>query len=152
MKRREFITLIGGTAAILPLAARAQQSSKVLRIGMLETIGAELNAGNLGALRKSLGDLGYAEGQNLVIEYRSADGRAERFPEAAAQLVSLNVDVIVTRGTPASLAAKNATASIPIVMAAVAEPLGSGLVATLAHPGQRYGAKLFCGHLGRETG
>jgi putative tryptophan/tyrosine transport system substrate-binding protein len=135
MKRREFITLIGGTAAILPLAARAQQSSKVLRIGMLETIGAELNAGNLGALRKSLGDLGYAEGQNLVIEYRSADGRAERFPEAAAQLVSLNVDVIVTRGTPASLAAKNATASIPIVMAAVAEPLGSGLVATLAHPG-----------------
>ena len=133
--RREFLALLGGAAATWPVMACAQQSGKVLRIGMLETIAADLNADNLAALRKSLRDLGYAEGQNLVIEYRSADGRAERFPEAAAELVSLNVDVMVTRGTPASQAAKNATASIPIVMAAVAEPLGSGLVATLAHPG-----------------
>jgi putative tryptophan/tyrosine transport system substrate-binding protein len=134
-RRREFLALLGGMAATWPLAAPAQQSAKVLRIGMLETIAAELNAANLAAFRKSLRDLGYAEGRNLVIEYRSADGRAERFPEAAAELVSLKVDVIVTRGTPASLAAKNATATIPIVMAAVAEPLGSGLVDTLARPG-----------------
>jgi putative tryptophan/tyrosine transport system substrate-binding protein len=135
MRRRKFIKLMGGVAVAWPLAARAQHSGKFVRIGMLETVAAELNAANLAAFRKSLRDFGYAEGQNLVIEYRSADGRAERFPEAAAQLVSLNVDVIVTRGTPASLAAKNATATIPIVMTAVAEPLGVGLIATLARPG-----------------
>jgi putative tryptophan/tyrosine transport system substrate-binding protein len=135
MRRREFITLFGGAAATWPVAAPAQQPGKVLRIGMLETISAELNATNLSAFRKSLRDLGYAEGPNLVIEYRSADGRAERFAELAGQLVSWNADVIVTRGTPASLAAKNATATIPIVMAAVAEPLGSGLVDSLARPG-----------------
>jgi putative ABC transport system substrate-binding protein len=134
MKRREFIALIGGAAA-WPLAARAQQPGKVYRIGMLETISEALNAANLAAFRKSLSDLGYIEGHNLFIEYRSADGRAERFPEAAAELVRSNVDLIVTRGTPASLAAKNVTAAIPVVMAAVAEPLGSGLVAGLARPG-----------------
>jgi putative tryptophan/tyrosine transport system substrate-binding protein len=94
-----------------------------------------LNAANLAAFRKSLRDLGYIEGQNLVIEYRSADGDAERFPDLATQLVDLKVDLIVTRGTPASLAAKNATATIPVIMTAVSEPFGSGLVAGLAHPG-----------------
>jgi ABC-type uncharacterized transport system substrate-binding protein len=134
MKRRQFITLIGGAVG-WPLAARAQQPGKVYRIGMLETISAALNAANLAVFRKSLRDLGYIEGRNLVIEYRSADGRAERFPDLATQLVGLKVDLIVTRGTPASLAAKSATAAIPVVMAAVAEPFGSDLVASLARPG-----------------
>ena len=134
MRRRAFITLLGSTAATWPLAARAQRSVKVYRIGMVETISEALNVANLAAFRNSLHDLGYIEGQNLVIEYRSADGRAERFPDLANQLVSSRVDLIVTRGTPATLAAKNATGTIPVVMAAVSEPFGSGLVAGLAHP------------------
>jgi putative ABC transport system substrate-binding protein len=135
MKRREFITLLGGAAAAWPLAVHAQQAGKVYRIGMVETISEALNAANLAAFRKSLRELGYIEGQNLVIEYRSADGHAERFPDLATQLVDLKVDLILTRGTPASLAAKNATATIPVIMTAVSEPFGSGLVAGLAHPG-----------------
>jgi putative ABC transport system substrate-binding protein len=99
MKRREFITLLGGAAA-WPLAARAQQLAR--RIGMLETIPATANA-NFAALRNGLRELGYVEGRSLIIEYRSADGRAERFPALAAELVRLNVDVIVTRGTPSAL-------------------------------------------------
>jgi putative tryptophan/tyrosine transport system substrate-binding protein len=134
MNRREFITLVGGGVAVWPLATHAQQAGKVYRIGMVETISEALNAANLAAFRKSLRDLGYVEGQNLVIEYRSADGHAERFPDLATQLVDLKVDLILTRGTPASLAAKNATA-IPVIMTAVSEPFGSGLVAGLAHPG-----------------
>jgi putative ABC transport system substrate-binding protein len=134
MRRREFITLIVGAAA-WPLAARAQQPIKRYRIGMLETISEVLNAANLAAFRNSLRDLGYIEGQNLFIDYRSADGRAERFPEMATELLYSNVDLIVTRGTPASLAVKNAAPTIPVVMAAVAEPLESGLVAGLARPG-----------------
>jgi putative tryptophan/tyrosine transport system substrate-binding protein len=131
--RRSFIALLG--AAAWPLIARAQQPSKVYRIGLLETISAALNAANLASFRKSLRDLGYIEGQNLFIEYRSADGLAERFPSLAAQLVGLGVDLIVTRGTPATLAAKHASATIPVVMSAVAEPFGSGLVDGLARPG-----------------
>ena len=139
MRRRAFITLLGGAAVAPALAgswpAHAQQPGNVYRIGMLETISASLNAANVAAFRKSLRDLGYLEGRNLVIEYRSADGRAERFPDLAAELVGLKVDLIVTRGTPASLAAKSVTPAIPVVMAAVAEPLDSGLVAGLARPG-----------------
>jgi putative tryptophan/tyrosine transport system substrate-binding protein len=131
MKRREFITLIGGTAAAWPLAARAQSA---YRIGVLETTSAALNAANFDALRQGLRQHGYIEGQNLVIEYRSADGRAERFPDLAAELVRLNVDLIVTRGTPAIFAAKNATKTIPVVMAASGDPLGAGVVAGLARP------------------
>ncbi len=132
MKRREFITLLGGAAAAWPLAARAQQP-KVWRIGMLETISAELNAANLGAFRRGLRELGYVEGRNLVLDYRSAEGDAKRFPGLAAELIHLNVDLIVTRGTPAVLAAKNATSTIPVVMAASGEPLL--VVASLARPG-----------------
>jgi len=132
MKRREFIALIGGTAAAWPLAARAQSA---YRIGVLETTSAALNAANFDALRQGLRQHGYIEGQNLVIEYRSADGRAERFPDLAAELVRLNVDLIVTRGTPAIFAAKNATKTIPVVMAASGDPLGAGVVAGLARPG-----------------
>ncbi len=135
MKRRAFITLLGGAAAcsiLWPRAAGAQQA-KVWRIGVLETISPALNAANLNALRQGLRELGYAEGRNFVFEYRSADGRNERFPELANELVRLNVDVIVTRGTPAAIAAKNATNAIPVVMAAMGEPLM--LVSELSRPG-----------------
>jgi putative ABC transport system substrate-binding protein len=102
---------------------------------MLETIPAASNAANFDAFRRGLRELGYVEGQNVAIEYRSADGVAERFAAFAAELVRLPVDVIVTRGTPAALAAKQATATIPVVMAAIGEPLGVGVVAGLANPG-----------------
>ena len=133
-KRREFITLLGGTAA-WPLAARAQQAGKVHRIGVLETISTTLNVANFYALREGLRQLGYAEGQNLVIEYRSADGRDDRFPGLARELLALKVDVIVTRGTPAAKAVKNATSTVPVVMTASGDPVGVGLVTSLACPG-----------------
>jgi len=132
MRRRDFMVLLGGATA-WPLVGRAQQAGKVYRIGILETRPAAQNAANFNALRKGLRDLGYAEGQNLVIEYRSADGRAERFPDLASELVSLKVDLIVTRGSPAAKAAKNATRTIPVVMAAMGAPLV--VVASVAHPG-----------------
>jgi putative ABC transport system substrate-binding protein len=134
VKRREFIMVLGGAAIPWPHAARAQQG-KLWRIGMLETISPALNAANLAAFRNGLRQLGYVEGQSYVIEYRSAEGRAARFPEFASELVASKVDVIVTRGTPAALAAKNATATIPVVMAAIGEPLDTGAVASLARPG-----------------
>jgi len=131
-----------GPAVILVLnvilaahAAEAQQAGKVYRIGILETIAASRNATNIDAFRQGLKELGYVEGQNLAIEYRSADGRAERFADLAAELLRLQVDLIVTRGTPAALAAKKATKTVPIVMAASGDPLGSGIVASLARPG-----------------
>ena len=132
MRRREFITLLGGAAAGWPLAARAQDA-KVWRIGVLETISPALNAANFDALRHGLRELGYVEGKNLRFEYRSADGRNDRFPALAKELVELKVDVIVSRGTPAAIAAKNATSTIPIVMAALGEPLM--LVSELSRPG-----------------
>src|SRR5215470_9487586 len=133
MDRRRFIGGIAAGLLAAPLAALAQQPAKGYRIGILEAIPAEQNAANLAALRKGLEDLGYVEGQNLVIEYRSADGRAERFPELASELVRLKVDLIVTRGTPATKAAKNATGAIPVIMATMGDP--SALVASFAHPG-----------------
>jgi ABC-type uncharacterized transport system substrate-binding protein len=135
MRRREFITFLGGTAVAWPFDALAQQTSKVWRVGMLDTTPATLNAPNVDAFRRGLRQLGYVEGQNLIIEYRSGEGRIERFPELAAEMVRLKVDVIVTRGTPAALAAKNATATIPIVMAAIGEAVGTGMVVSLAQPG-----------------
>jgi putative ABC transport system substrate-binding protein len=135
VKRREFITLLGGAVVAWPLAARAQHAGKVWRVGVLETISAELNATNFEALRKGLRDLGYIEGQNLTIEYRSADGQVERFPQLAEELVRAQVDVIVTRGTPAVFAAKTATTTIPVVMAASGEPLATGVIPGLAQPG-----------------
>jgi putative ABC transport system substrate-binding protein len=134
MRRREFIHALGGAAA-WPLGVRAQQAGKVWRIGMLETISPELNAANFDALRNELRYLGYIEGQNLTIEYRSADGQEERFPQLASELVRAKVDVIVTRGTPAAFAAKKATTTIPVVMAASGEPLASGVISGLARPG-----------------
>jgi putative ABC transport system substrate-binding protein len=136
MRRREFIGSLIGTAIAWPVAASTQQpASKLYRIGMLEPVSSAFNAANLNAFRKGLLELGYVEGKNYVIEYRSADGVAERFPHFAAELVSLKVDVIVTRGTPAVQAAKDVTTTIPIVMASSGDPVGMGLVASLAHPG-----------------
>lgn len=131
MKRREFISLLGGAAA-WPIAARAQQVGKMYRLGILEPIPAARNAANLNALRKGLQELGYVEGRNLVIEYRSADV-ADRFPELASELVRLKVDLIVTRGTPAAIAAKDATGTIPVVMATMGGP--GAIVPSFAHPG-----------------
>jgi putative ABC transport system substrate-binding protein len=105
MRRREFIGSLIGTAVAWPFAASAQQPAKVYRIGMLETVPSALNVANLEAFRKGLLELGYFEGKNYVIEFRSADGFPERFPQLASELVRLPVDVIVTRGTPAALAA-----------------------------------------------
>jgi putative ABC transport system substrate-binding protein len=134
MQRREFITLLGGAAVAWPLAARAQQQ-KVWRIGMLDTASRELNSANLAVFYKELRDFGYVEGQNLIIEYRSADGRNERLPDLVSELLRLNVDLIVVRGTPEVLAIKNATSTIPVVMSAVVDPVGLGVAASLRRPG-----------------
>jgi putative tryptophan/tyrosine transport system substrate-binding protein len=133
MRRREFIALLGGVAAAWPLAARAQQPSKVYRIGVLEQTSAAMHDAYFEAFRQGLREQGFVEGQNLLIEYRSPDDRTERYPGLAAELVRLNVDLILTRGTPAVLAAKNATTTIPVVMAAIGDPLP--IVAGLAQPG-----------------
>ena len=133
MDRRTFIGGVAGALLAAPLAARAQQAGKVYRIGILEPVPASRNVANLDALRKGLRDLGYIEGRNLIIEYRSADGRAERFTDLASELVRLKVDLIVTRGTPAARAAKNATETIPVVMATMGDP--RAIVASFARPG-----------------
>jgi putative ABC transport system substrate-binding protein len=132
LRRRDFITLLCGAALVEPLAARAQEPGRTFRVGMVETISAELNATKLAAFRRGMRELGYMEGRNLVLEYRSADGDATRFPALISELISLNVDLIVTRGTPAALAAKNATSTMPIV-AILGDPLL--VVASLARPG-----------------
>ena len=121
MKRREFIARLASAAA-WPLAARAQSASKRYRIGVLDTSARQRNV-NFRAFQQALLERGYVEGQNLSFEYRSADGRNESFPELAAELARLEVDLIVTRGTPAAIAAKAATTTIPVVMAAVGDPL-----------------------------
>ena len=133
MDRRRFVG--AAAASLLAVGAVAQQTHRVWRVGVLETVSTDLNAANLEALREGLRGLGYIEGRNLIVEYRSADGRGDRFPDLADDLVRLNVDVIVTRGTPATLAAKNASRTIPIVMARSGDPVGSGLVTNLARPG-----------------
>jgi putative ABC transport system substrate-binding protein len=118
-----------------PRAAGAASPEKVYRIGMLERTPAAANAANLDAFRQGLRELGYTEGESFTIEYRSADGRDERFPALAAELARSGVDAIVTRGTPAALAAKNATRTIPVIITGVGDPVGQGIVASLARPG-----------------
>ena len=131
-----FLTSVAGLLAV-PLAAEGQSPAKVARIGLLEQGGSP--SGPRGpiyeAFRQQLRELGYVEGQNIVIEYRAAGGRAERLPDFAAELVRLKVDVIVAGGTLGPLAAKHATGTIPIVLAAAGDPVGTGLVASLAKPG-----------------
>jgi putative tryptophan/tyrosine transport system substrate-binding protein len=134
MRRREFIALLGGTALVGPGAARAQQAGKLATIGFLGA-NPSVESSRVGALVQRLRELGWIDGRNLAIEYRWAEGRNERYAENAAELVRLKVDVIVTSATPPTVAAKQATALIPIVFAAVTDPVGVGLVATLSRPG-----------------
>ena len=131
MKRREFITLLGGAAAAWPLAARAQQT-KVHRLGVLLVGNREPFSRLFG---EGLRELGYIDGQNIQIEFRLAEGNLERLPELAAELVRLKVDIIVASETPSVQAAKRATNEIPIVMAPSGDPVGTGLIASLARPG-----------------
>jgi putative tryptophan/tyrosine transport system substrate-binding protein len=130
MKRREFIGLVGGAVA-WPLTASAQQQGKIVTIGIL----AIEPWPPIDTFRRALHDLGYIEGKNVRFEYRYAKGDNERLPELANDLVGLNVDVILTWGTDAVLAAKQATTTIPIVMGVIGDPLGIGIVTNLAHPG-----------------
>src|SRR5215212_3906199 len=137
MKRRELITLLGGAAApaiLWPLAARAQQTGKVARIGFLGSATAVGSAKSVEALRSGLRDLGYVEGKNIVIEFRWAEGRYDRLSDLVAELIRLNVDLIVTHGTPGTAAAKKATSTIPIVMAISGDAIATGLVTSLARP------------------
>ena len=134
MRRREFVALVGGALA-WPLTARSQQAGKIWRIGMLDTASQELNTANLIAFQKGLRQFGFAEPENVVIEYRSAEGHYERLPDLVSELLRLKIDVIVARGTVEIVAIKNATSTTPVVMTAVADPVGSGIVASLAQPG-----------------
>ena len=137
MRRREFITILGGAAATWPLAAYAQQpTGRLAWIGLLMPVSATSAANNIGAMREGLRDLGYIEGQNIAIEYRYTDGRDDLHAGFAAELVRRKVDVIVTWGTQSARAAKQATGTIPIVMAAIADPIGTGIVSNLARPGE----------------
>jgi len=134
MKRREFISLVGAAAA-WPLVARAQQVGKTPQIGYLGVSSPSLEPHYVEAFRQKLRELGHVEGKNIAIEYRWAEGQDDRLPNLASELVRLKPDVIVTTGTPGAVAAMQATKTIPIVMASSADPVGSGLVASLARPG-----------------
>jgi len=117
------------------LAAQAQQTGNVYRIGFLGNSTAALEANLVGPFREGLRDLGYVEGRNVLIEYRWAEGKYDRFPALIGELLALKVAVIVTAGTPATLAVKKATTSVPVVMTAVGDPVGTGIVPSLSHPG-----------------
>src|SRR6516225_4899903 len=135
MKRREFITLLGGASLAWPLAARAQQPGKLRTIGFSGQSTRSAESELVAAFTQRLRELGWIENQTVVIEYRWSEGRAERFVQIAAEFVRLNVDVIVTSGTPQVLATKRATSVIPIVFARVGDPVANGIVASLARPG-----------------
>jgi putative tryptophan/tyrosine transport system substrate-binding protein len=136
MRRRVFITFLGGTVVAWPLVALAQQqSAKAPRIGFLTRYSDASVSAQIDAFRQSLRDLGWVEGKSIGIEYRNAEGQVDRLRSLAAELVGLNVDVIVTVDTPPTQAAKQATSTIPIVIAVSADPVGAELVASLAQPG-----------------
>jgi putative ABC transport system substrate-binding protein len=135
LPRREFVTLLGGAAATWPLAARAQQAGKLPTIGFLGQNTRSAGSEWVAAFVQRLRELGWTEGRTIAIEYRWGEGREERFAEAAADFVRLKVDVIVVSGTPAVMAAKQATSTIPIVFATAGDPVGNQLVASLARPG-----------------
>jgi ABC-type uncharacterized transport system substrate-binding protein len=135
MKRRDFITLLGGAAAAWPLAARAQQPGKRSIIGFLGDSTPVAENERAAAFARRLHDLGWIEGRTIAIEYRWADGRSERLAEIAAEFARLKVDTIVTGGTPAVMAARQAAPVVPIVFAAAGDPVGTGFVASLARPG-----------------
>jgi putative ABC transport system substrate-binding protein len=135
MKRREFITLLGGSAAAWPRVARAQQAAKIARIGFLGATSLSAVEDRLDRFRTGLRDLGYIEGQNILIDFRWAEGRYARLVEFAAELVRLKVDILATYGTPATLAAKQATTTVPIVMIVSGDAVATGIVSSLARPG-----------------
>ena len=134
VERRGFLM---GTLAFLaaPLAVGGQTERRVYHIGMLERTSPATNAANVDGFREGLRALGYAEGKHFVIEYRSAEGHDERFPELAADLARLKVDFILARGTPAVLAAKNVSGTIPVIITGVGDPVAQGIVVSLARPG-----------------
>ena len=135
MRRREFITLIGGAGVVLPLAARGQEGGGMRRIGFLGTTTAPAWTSWTGAFVQRLRELGWIEGRTATIEYRWAESRPERFVEIAAEFARLKVDVIFTAGSQSTLAARQATSEVPIVFALAHNPVSSGLVASLARPG-----------------
>ena len=135
MRRREFITVLGCAAAAWPLAARAQQSAKLPTIGYFGGAAPAVDGQRVASFVQQLRELGWIEGRNVTIEYRWAEGRPEQMAEIAAEFPRLKVDVIVTSATTTTIAAKQATSVIPIVFAVVGDPVGTGLVASLARPG-----------------
>jgi putative ABC transport system substrate-binding protein len=135
MKRRAFITLLGGASVAWPIAARAQQSHGVPRIGVLLLGTPTSFAPRTQAFVEGLRDLGYVEGRTVAIEWKWGQDRVDRLPDLAAELVGSQVDVILTGGTPTARTLKNATRTIPIVMAIVGDPVAAGLVESLGRPG-----------------
>jgi len=135
MRRRDFITGIAGSVAGWPLPVRAQQRAKVAHIGYLGLVSASWHTPRVTAFRAGLRELGYTEGKDIVIEFRWAEGRYDQLPALMAELVRLNVDVIVTHTVPGAIAAKQATSTIPIVITAASDLLAFGLVESLARPG-----------------
>jgi ABC-type uncharacterized transport system substrate-binding protein len=133
--RRAFLGTLARSLLAAPLAVEAREGGKVWRIGYLDQGPAARNQAYVDGLRHGLGDLGWVEGRNIAIEARFAEGKTDQLPRLAAELVRLKVDIIVTSTTPAALAAKHATTTIPIVIGFAADPVGSGIVASLAHPG-----------------
>jgi putative ABC transport system substrate-binding protein len=136
MRRREFITLLGGAAVVWPIAARGQQTAANIRI--IGFLGMETETGSapwVDGLRAGLRELGYVEGKNITLEFRYADGKYERLAQLATELLERKVDVLVTYGTPGGHAAKSATTAVPIVISSSGDPVASGLVASLSRPG-----------------
>lgn len=135
MRRRDLATMFGGAAVAWPIAARAQQPRKLPRLCFLTFDPGSLQSTRFDAFFEGLRDLGYVQGQSILIDYLTADGQAERYPALAAECVRLGADVIATSTTPATLVAKSATQAIPIVMIGLGDPVGTGLVDSLARPG-----------------
>jgi ABC-type uncharacterized transport system substrate-binding protein len=147
MNRREIIALLGGGALAWPSCVRAERASKVARIGFLATgaLDSADQRATVDAFRQGLRERGYVEGQNVVIQYRAADGKIDRFPKLAKELVDLNLDLIVASNTPAARAAREVTARIPIVVPVMGDPVRDGLVASLARPGGNITGMTFLG-------
>src|SRR5205823_5812225 len=147
MERRTFMTLVSGGLLAAPLAAEAQQAGKVARIGYLVSGSLESPEAraSLDAFRQGLREQGYVEGQNILIEYREADGKIERLPGLATELARLKPDLIVAGATPGARAAKQATTTIPIVAPSMGDPVRDGLVASLARPGANLTGSTFLG-------
>jgi len=137
MKRREFISLLGGAAVSWPLAARAQQNERVRRIGVLSNVGeSDMHAQSMVvALHEALRELGWVEGRNIRIDHRWAAGNTARITDLAKQLVALQPDVLVAHTSIPVIALRKETTTIPIVFVQVADPIGSGFITNLAHPG-----------------